>query len=468
MVIPTVTFCTFIPNEESNIEHFHSIKSSFNQNKFEYIYNQLSSQVQNQLNYNEFKETLQTIKKRTGPIQYWSYSTPNPIYPTVIVAFQNNLAPGLITWQYENTKFKSFIINDYSQPSFLEFIMNNPKRTAMTIIADDYPLLKYHGNRFQDLMSVFKIPIAIEFSRQVSQGLIDPDKWISIKELSKFYIEGFDISHQLFLENWENMGKIQDGKVKLIEIANGMIALSSNANTEFLQTLLTLELIQKTINKLKLKQTTSYYLNSFLLSYINNKNLTRDQYIREIKSYTEESIKQKSNEIHNLLIQNGQEAQDLLKRGKELLDGEILSIQAQLFTKSTTNSYAQMLNKLNKQTIFDQQFYKVFYPLIGYVSLQNPALANIYKHVGIKAGSSAYYEQKECVLSLAYFYELKKKNSFNKVSIALFTENLDYETEYVPLISQFNYFTGLLGLNEDYLQAIANQLQSKSSNKKQQ
>ncbi|CAK68189.1 unnamed protein product (macronuclear) [Paramecium tetraurelia] len=246
-----------------------------------------------------------------------------------------------------------------------------------------------------------------------------------------------------------------------------MIALSSNANTEFLQTILTLESIQKTINKLKLKQTNSYYLNSFILSFINIKNATRDQYIAELKSYNGESIKQQSNEIHNLLIQGGQEAQELLKRGKELLDGEVLGIQAQLFTKSTTNSYANLLNKLNKETIFNKQFYEVFYPLIGYVSLQNPALARIYKHVGVKGGSSAYYNQKQCVLSIAYFYELSQKNPYNKVSLALFTENLDYETEFVPLATQFNCFTGLLGLNGDYLQAIVNKLQTRKSSRKQ-
>lgn len=30
MVIPTVAFCTFVPTDESNIEHFHTIKSCFN------------------------------------------------------------------------------------------------------------------------------------------------------------------------------------------------------------------------------------------------------------------------------------------------------------------------------------------------------------------------------------------------------------------------------------------------------
>lgn len=43
------------------------------------------------------------------------------------------------------------------------------------------------------------------------------------------------------------MGKIKDDKIQLIEIANGMIALSSNTNTEYLQTILTMESIEKTI-----------------------------------------------------------------------------------------------------------------------------------------------------------------------------------------------------------------------------
>jgi hypothetical protein len=44
-------------------------------------------------------------------------------------------------------------------------------------------------------MSVFKITIAIEFSRQASLGIIDPESWVSLDDVNKYYAIGFDTSH---------------------------------------------------------------------------------------------------------------------------------------------------------------------------------------------------------------------------------------------------------------------------------
>ena len=60
---------------------------------------------------------------------------------------------------------KSLIINDFSNPTFVEFMKNNPNKVAFTAISDDKVLLDYNGNKPHDLMSVFKITVAVEFSR---------------------------------------------------------------------------------------------------------------------------------------------------------------------------------------------------------------------------------------------------------------------------------------------------------------
>jgi hypothetical protein len=38
---------------------------------------------------------------------------------------------------------------------------------------------------------------------------------------------------------------------------------------------------------------------------------------------------------------------------------------------------------LNKGSLFKKEFYDIFYPLLGYVSLNNPALSRAYEHVGV-------------------------------------------------------------------------------------
>lgn len=59
---------------------------------------------------------------------------------------------------------------------------------------------------------------------------------------------------------------------------------------------------------------------------------------------------------------------------------------------------------------------------------------------------------------MGYFNELITPSPYKQNTFALFTQNLDYDTEYIPLVVQLNEFTLLLGLNGHYLNAVANYL----------
>ncbi|CAD8100870.1 unnamed protein product [Paramecium sonneborni] len=448
----------FIPTDEANLALFNIIKQAYNSGNFAIIYEQLNDEAQKTLSLKQFDEILTEKKGKTGPIEYWTYASPIPQKSYFIIGFEKNLATGLIQWEFDDTKFKVFLINEFTNPTFVDFLRKNPSRTSLTIKSDDKEILNYQGDRQQDLMSVFKITVAIEFSRQVSEGIIDPEKWIPLSDVNKYYLKDVDSFHTQFLQIWSDMGKIKDDKIQIIEIAIGMILFSSNTNTEYLQTLLTMQSIENTIKQIKLEQTQSYYLSSYFLVFLNYENKEREEYIQQISSFTLQYVLDKTNQIHQILEQGGDEANKLLARGKEILDGEILGIQAKYFTRASTQAYVNLLDQLNNQELFNTKFYENFYPLIGYASMQNPFLAKTYKHVGLKGGSSAFPKDTKCVLSLAQFQELYNPFPYSKTTFAIFTEDLDYETEYAPLIQQFNYFTGLLSLNGYYLQAVVKAL----------
>ncbi|CAD8213513.1 unnamed protein product [Paramecium pentaurelia] len=114
---------------------------------------------------------------------------------------------------------------------------------------------------------------------KISQSIIKQSrKQTSIEELSKFDIQGFDILHQLFLENNQLRRKS----------------------------------INKNYNRVVLIICINFYC------HIQAQIMIRDLQIIELKSQTKGSKKQKCNELNNLLIQGGQEAQEELKRSKEL------------------------------------------------------------------------------------------------------------------------------------------------------
>lgn len=77
-------------------------------------------------------------------------------------------------------------------------------------------------------------------------------------------------------------------------------------------------------------------------------------------------------------------AKKLLETGyKSLLDPDVLAIQSDFFTSSTSNEYARLLDKLNQGAHFDQEFYDHFYPLIGVVPMNNEGLKRLVSHMGV-------------------------------------------------------------------------------------
>ncbi|CAD8139767.1 unnamed protein product [Paramecium pentaurelia] len=449
----------FVPSDESNLAYFDLLKKSYNDGNAAQIYNLFSGDTQKHITLEIFTQQIEAIRNREGNISYWAYSTVDKEQPSILLGFEKHLGTGTLFWSYDQKgKIASFSMNDHLQPSMIQWIKQYPNKFSFSAIADDNVIANYFGTREQTLMSVFKIIVAIEYCKQLSDGKINDEDWINLNEVNKFYIKELDISHKNFLQIWEQQGKIKDGQIQLKEIAIGMIALSSNACTEYLETLFTLESIQNTVDQIGLKQSQIFYLSSFLLVFTQDNKDTREDFIKYIQNLSVEQVQKKSLEIHNQLILNNESAKDYLSRGKQLLDGEVLKIQSKYFTKSTTLEYSKLLDKLNNGIQFNEKFYQYFYALMGYVSMQNPALAQEYDHVGVKGGSSAIQGDDFCVLTIGFFQQMKKAIPFKKTSIAFFIESLDYDTEYQLIFEQYNEFIALLSLNGYYLNAVSKEL----------
>ena len=88
-------------------------------------------------------------------------------------------------------------------------------------------------------------------------------------------------------------GKIIDGTIPVVEIAKSMIYYSSNCNTEFLQDLLGLDNVNENVKRMGIPDYDTYfYLMSHFYLYKNEENLPHDQWLKKVKSYTPEYIRQ--------------------------------------------------------------------------------------------------------------------------------------------------------------------------------
>lgn len=134
--------------------------------------------------------------------------------------------------------FKKDINKD--EPNYiLQFIKENSKseKASLSINYNGEKWVEVNPNNLLPLASTVKIIIAIEYARQAANGQINPLQEVSLEELNTFYIPKTDGgAHEAWIASLNHGTKID--KVYLSEVAKGMIAYSSNANTEYLMNVL--------------------------------------------------------------------------------------------------------------------------------------------------------------------------------------------------------------------------------------
>ncbi|KAM3137300.1 hypothetical protein pb186bvf_010670 [Paramecium bursaria] len=373
------------PTLDINYANFNIIKEAYNKQNFELLYNIQSQTTKDQIKVEAFIKAMSDAFNQLGKISYWVLQSQNVDYPYFVVAYAKNLLVGAVYWQYDSVfAIDKFVLTVNQYLDMTEYIINNPKNSALSIVQDGQLVLSYNGDRFQSLCSVVKITVAIEFSRQVTLGELDDQQLIDIAELDKYYIQNFDNAHASFKEWIIKQNYVQDNKVKLYYVNLGMIIFSSNANTEFLQTLLTFQKIEQTQNLFNLKQSRSVYLVSSMLAFYNFDNLSEEAYIAYVKTMQEEDFIEKHLFVHSELVQNSEQSQGWLADGHtDLLRPEVLSVQASFLTYSSTDQYSFLMDKLNQGLVFNKEFYDHFYPIIGYVPMSNPNQVALYNHAGV-------------------------------------------------------------------------------------
>lgn len=260
------------------------------------------------------------------------------------------------------------------------------------------------------LASTVKIIIAIEYAEQASAGKINPDELIEVTELDKFYVPNTDGgAHPNWLKKAGN--KIQDNQIPIREIAKGMIAFSSNANTEWLCEKLGLENINGRLDSLGVKNHTDiYYIVSALFigkekfSNLKNKELQTELSRMPIEEYRKATI-----DIHSKL-----KTDSVYKNEVGDLEINIQKVWSDNLPSSTVEEYVGIMQKINSRTYFSEATQRHLDEVMEFL-LENPANRQWLEHSGMKGGSTAF------VLTKALYATDKKGN---KTELAYFMNDL--------------------------------------------
>ena len=322
--------------------------------------------------------------------------------------------------------------------SLLQFIINNKDRASLYVTQNDSILAKQNENTLMPLASTVKILIAIEFAKQAAGNVINENTLVALTDPDKYYLPLTDGgAHPAWLKYEHSINHIHQDSIKLIDIARGMIMFSSNANAEYLLDLLGLDNVKNNTQLFGLTEHTAVFpLVSSLFVYQNPRNAKEASIIKGIKKLSEEEYCKTIYQIHNALkydtvLKKKFRPQDLSVNMQQLWSNRL--------TASTTKNYTQLCSILNNRRFLDVNTYGVLADVLETI-MENPANQNIYKHFGIKNGSTAF------VLTEAFYATLKDGL---KIEAAYFFNNLTTQ-ENTKLQRWLNDFRIALTQNEAF------------------
>ncbi|MBM7715414.1 D-alanyl-D-alanine carboxypeptidase [Bacillus thermophilus] len=293
----------------------------------------------------------------------------------------------------------------------LNHLMKHPESSSLFVAMNDEEMITYQSDIPRPLASVVKIIVAIEYAYQIENGDLHKDATVPLETVNRYYIENTDGGgHQKWLEQMEEAGQIENDKVKLRDIAKGMIAFSSNANTDYLIDVLGVESINNRIDQLALKDHDDVYpLVGALLALNEYKKEKKDtDWQKELREMSDENYKKEA------LIQS-----EKMKHKKITVAGVDLSVKEQRvwsdrMPKASPATYGRLLHMISREG-FPSEISHTLRDLMEWPMEMIPENKEHYRYIGAKGGSTAFiYNQ------AMYFEDL----SGNQMEFVLFMDDL--------------------------------------------
>lgn len=329
---------------------------------------------------------------------------------SIVVLFSLVIGIGIYMFKKE--------VNKENPEYILQFIKENSEseKLSLSINYNEQKWVEVNPTKQLPLASTVKIIIAIEYARQAAEGKIDPQQEVSLEELNTYYVPKTDGgAHDAWIANLNNGKEV--GKVHLSEVAKGMIAYSSNANTEYLMNVLGLENINNVPESLGIYNHEPLYpiVSALFIptQLMNEQNLTKQEVLEAMRSMDISEYRKRAMDIHNQWQNHPPTAQEKKQLVKNL-DMDIQKIWSDRLPRSTTEDYVSIMSKLNNKTYFNEEIYKYLDPVMEQL-MENPINREWLVHAGQKGGSTAF------ILTTAMYATDKEGN---QTELAFFANDL--------------------------------------------
>ena len=230
----------------------------------------------------------------------------------------------------------------------LNYFEKNKDKLSITLKEDGQDTVALNSEKKFPLASTLKIIIAFNFVKSVTDNKISITDNVELNKIDKFYIPNTDGgSHP----NWKESLK-SPTEASLLEIAKGMMQFSSNACTDYLINKVGIDVINQSIEALKLNHDKITYLTPPILipGYLSDR---RSIAINKLEALDKQSYQELSQVIFEKMKSNK------VARLKETV-GKMANQKMQLLitnktASSTTKQYADLMFRLGKELLTQKE-----------------------------------------------------------------------------------------------------------------
>lgn len=355
--------------------------------------------------------------------------------------------------------FNILIFNAFAQESplseqeavktVLSFIKKNPTKASVSLKQGEGYFIRYNDEELKPIGSLINLVVAIEYAQQASQHKIEPEMSVELEAVSKYNMNSGQ--YQIWKDYMTYTRKIRGNRVRIKDIATGMITFSSEACAEFIMEILGVDNINNQLQKLKMfNHTPIYPLSSARI-------LCHNPYLRPAYDYMDSLRKLSQKEYINASMAMHRTIQeDSLGKIKssfkslEMFAQSYRELWSERVPQGNMKDYLMLLELINKREYFSEEEQIYLDYILERIPMKSDEINVSFVHCGFMTAST------NSSLSLG-MYVVDKKG--RKIQISCCFDQLS-RSEHIDLSEALNSFAFEILEHQEVMAEVKKELEN--------
>jgi D-alanyl-D-alanine carboxypeptidase len=272
--------------------------------------------------------------------------------------------------------------------SMLSFFLQHKTTSSILCIKNDTLTVNWNAKKNMPTAGMSNLLVAFEFAKQSAYRVMDTAEWVPLKELAKYYLPGNkNDQYGEWLGMMMAMKKTDEGRVKLKEVAHGMLQFGSAALAEYLMDRLGFDNIKSNIQSLGMTGHSAIVPPSSALSLFQNRANTKKSKIKKAIDNMEEEEYCKSAYLMHLAMKN--DSLFKIKFGNLNAGKDFIKIWSDRLPHSTTLEYGQLLQMFVKEKTFDKPIFHQLRPILEW-PMQYVTVGKMFKRFSMTGSATPF------------------------------------------------------------------------------